>query len=130
MELFSSGEARWLGIQVGTEAEQPRILLVSVPYALKAAEAEMLGGRTVDEFVLNEELEKQVQQEVETQIEESTTTLVVSGGIKEITEAASSGHGQYLHHRNTGGADRSNRNGRVGRAGSSGTDGQLAGMAG
>jgi hypothetical protein len=43
-ELFTSGEARWLGIEVQGEAEQARILLVSVPYALKAAEAETLGG--------------------------------------------------------------------------------------
>ena len=60
LELFSSGEARWLGIQVGTEAEQPRILLVSVPYALKAAEAETLGGLTADEFVSGEEFEAKV----------------------------------------------------------------------
>ncbi|HEV2351986.1 MAG TPA: hypothetical protein VG028_19310, partial [Terriglobia bacterium] len=45
IDLFTSGEVRWLGIQVGTEAEQqPRVLLVSVPYALKAGDAETLGG--------------------------------------------------------------------------------------
>jgi len=43
-ELFVSGDARWLGVQVEGRAEQPRILLVSVPYALKAADAETLGG--------------------------------------------------------------------------------------
>ena len=43
-ELFASGEARWLGIQVENQAEQPRVLLVSVPYALKAGDAETLGG--------------------------------------------------------------------------------------
>jgi hypothetical protein len=43
-QLFVSGDARWLGVQVGGRAEQPRILLVSVPYALKAADAETLGG--------------------------------------------------------------------------------------
>ena len=40
IDLFTSGEVRWLGIQVGLEAEQqPRVLLVSVPYALKAGDA-------------------------------------------------------------------------------------------
>jgi len=43
-ELFASGEARWLGVQVERDMEQPRILLVSVPYALKAGDAETLGG--------------------------------------------------------------------------------------
>lgn len=52
MDLFTSGEARWLGVQVGTEAEQkPRVLLLSVPYALKAADAETLGGMPPSAFV-------------------------------------------------------------------------------
>ena len=46
VELFSSGESRWLGVQAQLpgEVEQPRVLLVSVPYALKAADAETVGG--------------------------------------------------------------------------------------
>jgi hypothetical protein len=43
-ELFLSGEARWLGVQPERQAELPRVLLVSVPYALKAGDAETLGG--------------------------------------------------------------------------------------
>ncbi|MFB3816000.1 MAG: hypothetical protein ACE14L_18000, partial [Terriglobales bacterium] len=38
-ELFASGEARWLGVQPEGQPEQPRVLLVSVPYALSAANA-------------------------------------------------------------------------------------------
>jgi hypothetical protein len=53
-ELFSSGEARWLGVQVGSEPEQPRVLLVAVPYALKAADAETLGGKPVSAFVMSQ----------------------------------------------------------------------------
>ena len=55
LELFSSGEPRWLGVQVQLpgEVEQPRVLLVSVPYALKAADAETLGGQPLSSFVLN-----------------------------------------------------------------------------
>src|SRR5260370_4158683 len=51
-ELFSSGEARWLGIQVGQQPEHERILLVSVPYALKAGDAETLGGLPASAFVI------------------------------------------------------------------------------
>ena len=33
--LFTSGDARWLRVRIGEQAEQPRVLLVSVSYALK-----------------------------------------------------------------------------------------------
>jgi hypothetical protein len=52
MELFTSGEQRWLGVQAllpGRE-EEPRVLLVSVPYALEAADAQTLGGLPVSAF--------------------------------------------------------------------------------
>src|SRR6266567_188462 len=55
IDLFTSGEVRWLGIQVGLEAEQqPRVLLVSVPYALKAGDAETLGGKPASAFMLSD----------------------------------------------------------------------------
>ncbi len=57
LELFSTEEARWLAIRVQGEREQPRVLLVSVPYALKAADAERLGGRPASAFVLAEPAE-------------------------------------------------------------------------
>ncbi len=52
MELFATGEARWLGIQIERQPEQPRVLLVSVPYALKAGDAQTLGGRPASDFAL------------------------------------------------------------------------------
>src|SRR5579863_10098220 len=48
---FASGEARWLGVQVQGQAEQPRTLLMSVPYALKAADAETIGGLPPSAFL-------------------------------------------------------------------------------
>ncbi len=51
-DLFASGEARWLEVQVAGEAPQPRVLLVSVPYALKAADAATLGGLPPSAFAL------------------------------------------------------------------------------
>ena len=51
LDLFSSGEARWLGVAVNGGQEQPRVLLVSVPYALKALDAETLGGRPASAFM-------------------------------------------------------------------------------
>ena len=52
LELFTSGEARWLGIRVNGGEEQPRVLLLSVPYALKAADAETVGGLPPSAFML------------------------------------------------------------------------------
>jgi hypothetical protein len=52
MELFALGEARWLGVRVNGGDEQPRVLLLSVPYALKAADAQTLGGLPASAFVL------------------------------------------------------------------------------
>jgi hypothetical protein len=45
-DLFASGQPRWLGVQplVPGAEEQPRILMVSVPYALQAENTEKLGG--------------------------------------------------------------------------------------
>lgn len=53
-DLFNTGAARWLGVQVQVlgAPEQPRILLVSVPYAMKAGDAETLGGKPLSSFVL------------------------------------------------------------------------------
>jgi len=51
-DLFMSGEARWLGVQAERQPEQLRLLLVSVPYALKAADAETVGGKPPSAFVL------------------------------------------------------------------------------
>ena len=50
-DLFSQQEQRWLGIQVQGQEEQARVLLVSVPYAFKAHEAETLGGLPASAFV-------------------------------------------------------------------------------
>ena len=51
-ELFASGAAQWLGVQVQGEAEQARVLMVSVPYALKAVDAETLGGKPASAYAL------------------------------------------------------------------------------
>jgi hypothetical protein len=51
-DIFIAGEARWLGIQPQDLAEQPRVLLLSVPYAMKAGDAQTLGGLPSSAFVL------------------------------------------------------------------------------
>src|SRR5580658_3116932 len=51
-DIFAAGDARWLAIQPSGQSEQPRTLLLSVPYALKAADAETIGGLPPSAFVL------------------------------------------------------------------------------
>jgi hypothetical protein len=52
LELFTSSTARWLGVRMNGGEEQPRVLLVSVPYALKAADSQTLGGLPASAFML------------------------------------------------------------------------------
>jgi hypothetical protein len=52
LDLFTSGEARWLGVTINGGQEQPRVLLLSVPYALKAADADTVGGLPPSAFML------------------------------------------------------------------------------
>src|SRR5579885_2467143 len=51
--LFASGKSLWLQVElVGQSAtEQPRVLMVSVPYALKAADADTLGGKPASAYI-------------------------------------------------------------------------------
>jgi hypothetical protein len=51
-DVFISEQARWVGVQVSGQAEQPRVLLVSAPYALKAGDAETIGGFPPSAFML------------------------------------------------------------------------------
>jgi hypothetical protein len=68
MDLFTGPVGpRWIGVTVEKEPEQPRVMLVSVPYAVKAASAETLAGRPASDFVLSstfrEDLRTALQQE-------------------------------------------------------------------
>ena len=51
-DLFTAGEPRWVGVQRQGQAEQQRVMLVSVPYALKSRDAETVGGLPPSTFVL------------------------------------------------------------------------------
>jgi hypothetical protein len=64
--VFADGQARWLGIQMGSGEEQ-RSLLASVPFAMKAGDASTLAGKSVAEFVTTDQLRAQVAAEVAAQ---------------------------------------------------------------
>jgi hypothetical protein len=52
VEIFKSGESQYLGVKTEGEPEQSRVLMVSVPYALKAGDAATLGGLPASAFAL------------------------------------------------------------------------------
>jgi hypothetical protein len=54
--VFAGGAARWLGISVERASESERVLLSSVPYAMKSADAESLSGHAASDFVTQEQL--------------------------------------------------------------------------
>jgi hypothetical protein len=50
--LFTSGQAQWLGVKIESQPEQARVFLVSVPYAMKAGDAATIGGLPPSAFVM------------------------------------------------------------------------------
>jgi len=54
--VFAGGVARWLGVSVERGAESDRVMLASVPYAMKSADAEALAGHAASDFVTQEQL--------------------------------------------------------------------------
>ncbi len=87
LELFASGEAQWLGIRQEGKSEQPRVLLVSVPYAMKAAEAETLEGHTAAEFVTQQNLAAAI----ELKLQEPEIRTVLASPFSSETSPASAG---------------------------------------
>jgi hypothetical protein len=55
--VFAAGQARWIGVSIERGEEQPRTLLASVAYAMKAADAETLAGQAVSAFVTRAQLQ-------------------------------------------------------------------------
>jgi hypothetical protein len=84
MELFSNGESRWLTVQPlwPGESEEPRVMLVSVPYALQAANAQTLGGLPPSAYV------KSTPQVVENSPSTTTTSSSTSSSAPSASAAA------------------------------------------
>jgi hypothetical protein len=90
VELFSAAEAHWLGVEIQGQPQQPRTLLVSVPYALKAVEAEKLAGKSLSDFVLSENLGDQVRQVIQQQGQASPPSAPAVASAATTTSGSSS----------------------------------------
>jgi hypothetical protein len=53
--VFAGGVARWLGVSVERSPELDRVLLASVPYAMKSADAAALAGHAASDFVTQQQ---------------------------------------------------------------------------
>ena len=77
-ELFAVGPGvRWIGVAVENEVEQPRLMLVSVAYAIRAASADTLAGLAASEFVTTTKLTE----EVKAALDGTTKRGAVAGAI-------------------------------------------------
>ena len=79
-DIFGSGSARWLEVSENGSVIGARMLLVSVPYALKSEDADMLGGHSISDFVLSQDLARSVQQ----QVASATSSTATSSGARRI----------------------------------------------
>ncbi len=52
LDLFDSGEPRWLGIQFDGIEQSTRVYFATVPFAIKSADAETLGGKPASSYML------------------------------------------------------------------------------
>ncbi len=79
--LFADGQTRWLGIQVAGGEEQ-RSPLASVPFAMKAGDAETLAGHPATDLVTQDELRSALASQIPSpqQISPQTTTPTTPTG--------------------------------------------------
>ncbi|MBV9742635.1 MAG: hypothetical protein JO099_02635, partial [Acidobacteriia bacterium] len=87
LDLFNSGEPRWLGVQFNRpgETEQPRVRMASVAYALKASDAETLGGKPASAYMLAPSLGNDPQSPAESRTASSETLNPKAAKPKAIT---------------------------------------------
>ncbi|HEX4004708.1 MAG TPA: hypothetical protein VHX60_00890 [Acidobacteriaceae bacterium] len=67
--LFASGQSRWLGVSLDGAEEGPRSPLTSVAYAMKAGDAESVGGVEAANLVTKDELSQFAQSGVAPQLQ-------------------------------------------------------------
>ncbi len=77
-ELFGTGQSRWLGVTIARQPEMPRVLMASVPYALKAGDADTLGGLPASSYVTAQQLAASNAHGATTLVNGGGTTIVAS----------------------------------------------------
>ena len=75
--VFAGGQARWLGVSVEQAPELERALLASVPYSMKAADAEALAGHAASDFVTQQQFATLTAQTAAAQAQAAEATAAV-----------------------------------------------------
>jgi hypothetical protein len=79
-ELFAgSPTTRWIGMAIEGEAEQPRVLLISVAYAARAAVADTLAGKAASDFVQTSTLKRDLREAL--QSDSGEIPRAIAGGL-------------------------------------------------
>jgi hypothetical protein len=78
-DLFGTGESRWLGVTVARQPEMPRVLIASVPYALKAGDADTLGGLPASSYVTTQQFTASNARSASSFIGGNTTVVTTPG---------------------------------------------------
>ena len=77
--VFGSGQARWVGVAIERGEEEPRIPLASAPYAMKAGDAQTLGGLTAESFVTRAQLAATVRALTAQAVQQITPSVAPTG---------------------------------------------------
>jgi hypothetical protein len=93
VDLFGTTQSRWLGVAIARQTEMPRILMASVPYALKAGDAETLGGLPASSYVTTQQLEASNARPATTFVNGGGSTIIATPGVATAlaTQASASG---------------------------------------
>jgi hypothetical protein len=89
-ELFGTGESRWLGITIARQPETPRVLMASVPYALKAGDSDTLGGLPASSYVTTQQL---AARPAVSSVAGPSTILATTNAAPSVVDAAVTGSG-------------------------------------
>jgi len=88
-QVFAAGESRWIGVSIERAAETPRTPLVSVAYAMKAADADSVGGLAAGDLVTQGQLAAIAKQM-------AASAAISSGPAPMVTPPTGTGTSNYL----------------------------------
>jgi hypothetical protein len=91
--VFAGGQARWLGVSIDSAEALPRTALSSVAYAMKAGDAETVGGVAAGNLVTKDDLAKLA---VASGAGVGQAQAAVQAGIEPATNPTGSGTADYV----------------------------------
>jgi hypothetical protein len=94
--VFAAGQARWLGVSIDSAESLPRTALSSVAYAMKAGDAETVGGVAAANLVTKDELAKMSQASTMAVQAQGSAQTAVQAGVQPAANPTGSGTADYV----------------------------------